>query len=143
MILSDVIHSSHEKLNSNENFRTELFYRIWDYFTIQSCNNEDVRTGQEHDINGTWLLYQRFDGVGINPVDNGKTLMFTKENRFIDSFLPDCEGIFSIENDTITIEKPCKDLPIQYIFKFEGNNLILAEFPSTCDEGCYDIYKKS
>ena len=69
--------------------------------------------------------------------------MFTKENRFIDSFLPDCEGIFSIEKDTITIEKPCKDLPIQYIFKFEGNNLILAEFPSTCDEAVMIFIKRS
>ncbi|MFD2828299.1 hypothetical protein ACFSYG_17600 [Leeuwenhoekiella polynyae] len=109
---------------------------------IQSCDNDDDGKGQENDITGQWHLYQRFDGDGIDPVDNGKTLTFTEENNFIDSFLPDCQGTFSMDNDTITIDMPCKDEPIQYVFSFEEMNLILVELPSTCDEGCYDIYKK-
>lgn len=109
---------------------------------IQSCNNDGDGKGQENDITGQWLLFQRFDGDGIDPVINGKTLTFTEENVFIDSFLTACQGTFSMDDNTITIDMPCKDGPIQYVFSFEENNLILAEFPSTCDEGCYDIYKK-
>ncbi|MDC6406332.1 MULTISPECIES: hypothetical protein [Flavobacteriaceae] len=111
-------------------------------FTFQSCNDDDGKKNQENELTGQWLLFQRFDGDGIDSIDNGKTLIFTEDGVIKDSFVPNCDGMFSIEKDTLTINRPCHDEPIRFLFKFEENNLILTSIPSTCDEGCYDIFKK-
>ena len=116
-----------------------LFCVLTFALAIQSCDSDN---GPDTGLMGQWLLIQRYDGGGIDPVNDGKTITFGEDTTFKDSFLPDCNGTFFLEKDTITINRPCHDEPIRYLFSLDKNKLVLLNIPSSCDEGCYDIFKR-
>lgn len=122
--------------------RLNIFYGLAISLIVLSCNKENSDYSSDDDLMGQWLLFKRFDGDDIDPVDYGKILTFTKDSIFKDSWVPDCDGIFSLDRDTITILRPCHDRPIRYLFKCDQRTLILTSVPSSCDEGCYDIFKR-
>lgn len=113
-------------------------------FLFTGCNEEETKQ-QENSFYGTWQLIERFDGGSPTPnqnLENGEVITFSSENLYSNNSYQ-CDGTYSINNSIIEISIPCitSDL-IKYSFSIENNELKLTSSPSTCDEGCYDKYKR-
>lgn len=111
---------------------------------LPSCSG-DNGNNQVNSLIGEWQMIERYDGGSPQPVqhaENGKTIVFNGSGTFTDSFLENCSGTYSLSGDTITIKRSCKLENEQYRFGHENGRLRLMAIPSTCDEGCYEIYKR-
>jgi len=112
--------------------------------TLVSCTkNNDIL--KENSIIGTWQLVERFDGGSPNPIqtiENGEIIVFNADFSYSNNSY-DCDGSFTVNNSFVYISMPCVSVEnLTYSFSFENSNLLLTNVPSTCDEGCYDKYKK-
>lgn len=121
-----------------------MFLILSIFFFITGCSEEEIKQ-EENSINGTWQLIERFDGGSPTPnqsVENGEIITFSSDNLYSNNSYQ-CDGNYSINNSIIEISVSCitTDL-IKYSFNIENNELKLTSFPSTCDEGCYDKYKR-
>lgn len=114
------------------------------FFFITGCSEEEKKQ-QENSIYGTWQLIERFDGGSPTPnqsVENGEIITFSSDNSYSNNSYQ-CDGNYNINNSIIEVSVSCvtTDL-IKYSFNIENDELKLTAFPSTCDEGCYDKYKR-
>lgn len=114
-------------------------------FTLVSCcqNEQDVAT--ENSIYGTWQLFERYNGLSPLPlttIKNGEIKTFSSENKYTSSF-HDKEGKFIIKGSIIEVSIPeLTQDTIKFVFCLKDNILNLSSFPSSCDEGCYDSYRR-
>lgn len=96
-------------------------------------------------IIGEWKLTETYDGGSVIPsqnIENGHSIKFN-EDYSVNATNIDCTGSYSIEGSTLTLVFPCKTpSETNYNFNLTNNRLSLSITPSTCDEGCYDSYKK-
>ncbi|MDF0717701.1 lipocalin family protein [Muricauda sp. 334s03] len=109
-----------------------------------SCSSDDGKN-QVDNLIGVWQMIERHEGGSPEPfqrVKNGKTIVFSEDGTFTDSFLESCRYTYSLRDDIITIQSPCDPENKQYRFGLENGHLRLTAIPNTCDEGCYDIYKR-
>lgn len=121
-----------------------MFLLLSILFFITGCSEEKTEQ-QNNSIYGTWQLIERFDGGSPTPnqiVENGEIIVFSSDNSYSNNTYQ-CDGNYNINNSIIEISVLCitTDL-IKYSFSIENNELKLTSFPSTCDEGCYDKYKR-
>ena len=114
------------------------------FFLITGCSEKETKQ-QETSIYGTWQLIERFDGGSPTPnqnIENGEIITFSSDNLYLNNSYQ-CDGNYSINNSIIEISVSCITAElIKYSFSIENNELKLTPFPSTCDEGCYDKYKR-
>ena len=121
-----------------------MFLIVITLLIATECSEKEIKQ-QENSVYGTWQLIERFDGGSPTPnqnVENGEIITFSSENLYSNNSYQ-CDGTYSINNSIIEISIPCitSDL-IKYSFSIENNELKLTSSPSTCDEGCYDKYKR-
>jgi hypothetical protein len=127
--------------------------------SMLGCNKEEeIIPLDTTNIIGTWQLIARFDGgspVPLREVDNGFLYEFKSDSTFSSSNTVGCRyngvigGLFSLSAfqsySIITLKFLCD---IDYIVEvekkssFEDNMLILRPNNPSCDEGCYDKFKK-
>ena len=122
-----------------------MFLLFTFFFFASSCGEEKQPEQQENSIYGTWQLTERFEGGSLIPrqsVENGEIIIFSKNNSYSGSSFQ-CDGTYNINNEIIEIMIPCTTMDtIKYAYFLENSDLKLMPYPSTCDEGCYDKYKK-
>ncbi len=113
---------------------------------IASCGEEEPQAQLDtNSLYGTWQLIERFDGGSPIPnqtVQNGEVISFSSNNSYSnDSF--ECSGTYSFNSLIIELSVPCITTGLlKYYVNIENNILKLTDYPSTCDEGCYDKYKR-
>lgn len=115
------------------------------FFLFSGCDQEKQTEPQENSIYGTWQLIERIDGGSPIPnqnVENGEIIIFSIDNIYLKN-LYQCDDNYSINNSIIEISVSCITIDlIKYSLNVENNELKLTPFPSTCDEGRYDKYKR-
>lgn len=114
--------------------------------SFTSCNkNEENNINPENSIIGTWQLIERFDGGSPTPIqniENGEIIEFNLDLTYSNNTFS-CDGSYIINNSNIDILVPCISSDnLTYTFSFENKYLLMTSIPSTCDEGCYDKYKR-
>lgn len=119
--------------------------QITNHVVIIEQQTEEHQVQQEDSILGTWQLFERFDGGSPNPnqsIENGEIITFWSDSLYSNSTYL-CDGKYKIDNSYIEISVKCltSDLLVYY-YSIEKGTLILSDSPSTCDEGCYDKYKR-
>ncbi len=115
------------------------------FLFITGCSEEGTIQQQDNSIYGTWQLIERFDGgspVPTQPISNGEIITFSNESIYSnDSY--ECNGVYNINDSIIEISVLCVTTEsLNYSFIIENNELMLTDYPSACDEGCYDKYKR-
>jgi hypothetical protein len=114
-------------------------------FTLFSCSENEQNIETENSIYGTWQLFERYNGLSLLPftaIENGEIKTFSSENKYKSSF-HDKEGKFFIKGSIIEVSIPeLTQDTIKFVFSLKDNILNLSSFPSSCDEGCYDSYRR-
>lgn len=124
-----------------------LVFIIW--FGL-SCSDDE---GVTPDLIGTWKLTEVLldpgDGSGtFSPVQSDKTVTFFENGTVISNatlcnLAPDAdalgEGVYSLQDSTITPTCPGQDFVGNIFFEIEGENLILYFL---CIEPCAEKYVK-
>lgn len=115
--------------------------------SLSSCtkNNEYDRPTDDSII-GQWQLIERFDGGSPEPIqniENGEIINFKSDFSYTNSNYP-CDGSYLINSsDIIEVIIPCiSSENLLFTYRFDNESLLLNSYPSTCDEGCYDKYKR-
>ena len=111
---------------------------------LNACDDND--TDPKDELTGAWLLSKRFDGGSPTPiqiVQDGEIITFGQNNDFFNNKYQ-CQGGYSVQDNIIKILIPClSNDSIQYSYDFLNGDLQLTSFPSTCDEGCYDLFTRT
>ena len=124
-----------------------------------ACSNDENKIESEPLLFGEWQLVERFDGGSLEPnqsVENGYTFTFLQSGIVHTTHptigCPDAyeelQGVYSQNNrtdvSTVSLQLECGNeaLLIDYEYSFDGEFLLLSELESTCDEGCYNKFKK-
>jgi len=130
--------------------------------TIAGCNKEEEIAQSETTIYGTWQLIEIFDGGSLEPnqkIQNGYLIGFSLNGNLVTTnqtmgcpmSYDSLKGNYlltgvqntNLLNMTYTcIELDDNKLEISYYFGFDNGDLLLTEVESTCDEGCYNKFRK-
>ena len=115
--------------------------------SLLGCSKNDENDIITNDsIIGQWQLIERFDGGSLEPIqniENGEIIFFKSDFLYSNSNYP-CTGNYLMNNDNIVeITVSCVSSEnLLYTYDFENGYLLFNSYPSTCDEGCYDKYKR-
>lgn len=114
---------------------------------LSNCSNKESEEPKTNTIIGKWQLIERFDGGSVAPfqsVENGEIISFDINSIYSNDTFYACDGSYTVKKEVINIHFPCInagfDIGLKYSFK--NTNLILSSTPTSCFEGCYDIYKR-
>lgn len=122
---------------------------------------EENSEAQNTSIYGRWQLVEIYDGGSVKPnqtIEDGYLYVFHSNQSFSSSRITGCpndadiQGTFSLSTyqtfDILTLSIECDEqgseqvMTDAYAYSINGNMLTLSPKESTCDEGCYEKFKK-